>query len=113
MNFSLIADAMAQAQGPAAGQPGMLGMLLPMVILFGAFYFLMIRPQQKRVKEHQQIIESLKKGDEVETSGGIIGRIIEVGEEFIRLEVAENVQLKVRKKSVSTPLLKGTIKGDL
>jgi preprotein translocase subunit YajC len=113
MNFSLITDAMAQAQGPAAGQSNPLTMLLPMLILFGAFYFLMIRPQQKRVKEHQQLIESLKKGDEVETSGGVIGRITEVGEEFIRLEVADNVQLKVRKKAVSNPLLKGTVKGDL
>ncbi|MFO1430928.1 MAG: preprotein translocase subunit YajC [Candidatus Competibacteraceae bacterium] len=109
----MIADAMAQAQGPAAGQPSMLGMLLPMLILFGAFYFFMIRPQQKRAKEHQQLIESLKKGDEVQIESGIIGRIIEVGEEFIRLEVADNVQLKVRKKFVSTPLLKGTVKGDL
>ena len=113
MNFSLIADAMAQAQGPAAGQSNPLTMLLPMLILFGAFYFLMIRPQQKRVKEHQQIIESLKKGDEVVTSGGVLGRITEVGENFVQVEVAENLQLKVQKQAVSTLLPKGTIKGDL
>jgi len=112
MNFSLITDAMAQAPAPAAGQPGWFGLLFP-IILIAIFYFMLIRPQQKRAKEHQQLIESLKKGDEVVTSGGVLGRITEVGENFIQVEVAENLQLKVQKQAISTLLPKGTLKGDL
>ena len=111
MNFSLITDAMAQAQGPAAG-PQYFGFLFPL-ILIAIFYFMLIRPQQKRAKEHKQMMDALKKGDEVVTSGGILGRITEVGENFIQVEVAENLQLKVQKQAVSTLLPKGTIKGDL
>ncbi len=111
MSF-LIADAMAQTQGQAAGQSGLLGLLFP-IFLIVAFYFILIRPQQKRAKEQKQLIEALKKGDEVVTSGGVLGRITEVGENFVQLEVAEGLQLKVQKQAVSSLMPKGTYKGDL
>ena len=107
----LISDAMAQ-QAPAGGQPGLLGLLFP-ILLIVIFYFLLIRPQTKRAKEHKQMVEALKKGDEVVTSGGVLGRIIEIGENFIQLEVADNLQLKVQKNAVATLMPKGTAKGDL
>ena len=110
MSF-LIADAMAQTQGQAAGQPGLF--FLPLIVLLVVFYFMLIRPQQKRAKEQKQMLEALKKGDEVVTSGGVLGRITEVGENFVQLEVAENVQFKVQKQAVASLMPKGTLKGDL
>ena len=110
MNF-LISDAMAQDGGAAQGG-GMLGLLFP-ILLIVVFYFLLIRPQTKRAKEHKQMVEALKKGDEVVTGGGVLGRITEVGDNFMQIEVAENVQLKVQKQSVASLMPKGTIKGDL
>jgi preprotein translocase subunit YajC len=109
MNF-LISDAMAQ--GDAAQGGGMLGLLFP-ILLIVVFYFLLIRPQTKRAKEHKQMVEALKKGDEVVTGGGVLGRITEVGDNFMQIEVADNVQLKIQKQSVSSLMPKGTIKGDL
>jgi preprotein translocase subunit YajC len=111
MSF-LIADAMAQTQGQAAGQPGLLGLLFP-IVLIAIFYFMLIRPQQKRAREQKQMLEALKKGDEVVTSGGVLGRVIDLGENFVQLEVAENVQFKVQKQAVASLMPKGTLKGDL
>nr|MBZ4194458.1 preprotein translocase subunit YajC [Candidatus Contendobacter sp.] len=73
---------------------------------------LLIRPQTKRAKEHKQMVETLKKGDEVVTGGGVLGRIIEIGENFIQVEIAESVQIKVQKQAVSSLMPKGTLKGN-
>lgn len=83
--------------------------ILMLVVLFGVFYFLLIRPQQKRVKEHDAMTGALKKGDEVVTFGGVLGRITEVGEAFLDLEIADGVTVKVQKKSVASLMPKGTI----
>ena len=109
MNF-FITDAMAQQAAPQGG--GLIGLLFP-ILLIVVFYFLLIRPQTKRAKEHKKMVEELKKGDEVVTGGGVLGRIIDVGDNFIRLEVADNVQLKVQKASVASLMPKGTVKGEL
>ncbi len=110
MNF-FISDAMAQG-APSGGEPGMMGLLFP-ILLIVAFYFLLIRPQSKRTKEHKQMVEALKKGDEVVTGGGLLGRIIDVGDNFVLVEMAEGIQLKVQKQSVASLMPKGTTKGDL
>ncbi len=107
---SLIPDAMAQAAGPASPTSsfGFMGMMLLMVVLF---YFMLIRPQQKKQKEHQAMLGKLATGDEVVTAGGILGRIVEVGDNFITLEVSDNVRIKVQRFQVTTLVPKGTIKG--
>jgi preprotein translocase subunit YajC len=81
--------------------------------LIVVFYFLLIRPQTKRAKEHKQMVEALKKGDEVVTGGGVLGRITDVGDNFLQVEVADGVQLRLQKHSVASLMPKGTIKGDL
>lgn len=101
-----ISDAWAQT-GDAGG--GLLG-LLPFVLIIVVFYFLLIRPQQKRTKQHREMVTNLKKGDEVVTNGGTLGRITDVGENFITLEVAEGIQVKVQNQAVQTMMPKGTIK---
>ena len=110
MSF-FISDAMAQAAAPG-GDPGYMGLLFPIVLIV-VFYFLLIRPQTKRAKEHKQMVEALKKGDEVVTGGGLLGRITEVGDNFIMLEVADGIQLKVQKQAVASLMPKGTAKGSL
>ena len=110
MSF-LITDALAQAQAPAGPDP-LMGLLFP-ILLIAVFYFLLIRPQTKRAKEHKQMIAALNKGDEVVTSGGILGRIIEIGENFIQLEITQGLQIKVQKNAVASLMPKGTLKGDL
>jgi preprotein translocase subunit YajC len=82
-----------------------------MVVFFVIFYFMLMRPQMKQAKEHRKLIENLGKGDEVVTSGGVLGKIMEVGENFIVLEVASNTEIKVQKQSVTAVMPKGTIKG--
>ena len=108
MSF-LITDALAAA-APAAGQPDMLQGLLPFILILPLFYFLLIRPQTKRAKELKQMISSLAKGDEVVTSGGLLGRVTEVGENFVAVEIADGVQVKVQKSAVAGLMRKGTIK---
>lgn len=108
----LISDAWAQA-APAGGQPSLIGTLLFPILLIVVFYFLLIRPQTKRAKEHKQMVEALKKGDEVVTGGGVLGRVTEIGNNFVQLEVAEGIQLKVQKGAVASLMPKGTVKGDL
>jgi len=107
---SLIPDAMAQAAGAAAG-PSPLAMPIMMVAFVAIFYFLMIRPQQKKQKEHQAMLSKIAAGDEVVTSGGILGRVIEVGDNFITLEIADNVRIKVQRFQVTSLVPKGTLKG--
>lgn len=105
----LISEAFAQAAAPA--QQGMDVMtLMPLILIFVVFYFLMIRPQMKRTKEHKTMLEALQKGDEVVTAGGALGRVVKVGENYVTVEVAENVRIYVQKPAVQTLLPKGTIK---
>ena len=108
MNF-FVSDAWAQAGGQGQGG-GMIGLIFPIALL-AIFYFLMIRPQQKRAKEHKAMVEALKKGDEVVTNGGLLGRISEVGDNFVLMEAAEGINLKVQKQSVAGVMPKGTTKG--
>jgi len=105
----LVANAWAQnAPPPQAGNP--LEMLFLFGLLFVVFYFLMIRPESKRRKEHREMLGRLAKGDEAVTSGGLLGRIKDVGENFVVLEVAKAVEVRVQKNHVQAILPKGTIK---
>jgi preprotein translocase subunit YajC len=104
-----IAPVIAQAAGAQPAGGGM-SMIIMMVVLFGLMYFMMIRPQMKRQKEHRTLVAGLAKGDEVVTNGGIAGRVDEVGETFITVEIASNVKVKVQKGAVSQVLPKGSLK---
>ncbi|HCB14945.1 MAG TPA: preprotein translocase subunit YajC [Gammaproteobacteria bacterium] len=108
----LIPTASAQATGAPGGEMGLLNILFP-IILIGAFYFLLIRPQTKRAKEHKLMVDALKKGDEIVSGGGMLGRIIEVGENFVQVELADNIQIKIQKQAISSLMPKGTYKGNL
>ena len=101
-----IASAHAQDAAPAGG----LMSFLPLIIIFVIFYFLLIRPQMKRAKEHKKLVSELGNGDEVVTNGGLLGRITHVGESFVTVELADNVQIKVQKHAVASVMPKGTIK---
>ena len=94
---------------PAQQEPGLAG-FLPLIILFAIFYFFLIRPQLKQAKQHRQLVAGLAKGDEIATNGGLLGKIIEVGDNFLLVEVAKDIEVKVQKKSVSVVLPKGTLK---
>lgn len=101
----LISEAFAQAGG---GTTDMLTSLLPLVLIFVVFYFLLIRPQQKKMKEHKAMIEAVRRGDVVTTSGGIIGKIAKVQEDgVIQLEIADGVKVKVVKGTISEVRSKG------
>ncbi|HEX6828994.1 MAG TPA: preprotein translocase subunit YajC [Burkholderiales bacterium] len=104
----LIGNAYAQATATPAG--GGIEMTLMMVLIFVVFYFLMIRPQVKRAKEHKKMMDALQKGDEVVTAGGAVGRVIKVADTYVTVEVAENVNILLQKTAVQTLLPKGTIK---
>ena len=108
----LISNAFAQA-APAAAQDPLSGLtsMLPMVFVFVVLYFMMIRPQMKRAKEHKQLLESLHKGDEVVTGGGVLGKVAGLNENFVELTIAENVVIKVQKQAIASVLPKGTMKG--
>jgi preprotein translocase subunit YajC len=105
MDF-FISNAWAQA----AGEPSALISFLPLILIFVIFYFLLIRPQTKRAKEHRQMVSELKTGDEVVTGGGILGRITEAGEQFLKVEVADGVILRIQRQTVIAILPKGTFK---
>ena len=107
----LISNAWAQAAPAAGGDPtsGLLGML-PILLMFVVLWFLMIRPQMKRAKEHKAMVEAMQKGDEVLTNGGIAGRITKVGETYIAVEIADNVEISLQKAAVTAILPKGTLK---
>lgn len=109
MSF-FISDAMAEAAPAAAQQPGLLEALFPFIILFVVFYFLLIRPQSKRAKEHKAMVDALSKGDEIITQGGIYGKITEVSEDYIQVEIADNTEVKLQRAAIASLLPKGTIK---
>jgi preprotein translocase subunit YajC len=100
----------AFAQTAPAGQGMELMGLLPIILMFVLLYFLMIRPQTKRAREHKQMIEALQKGDEVVTAGGALGKITNIGDNYVTLEIAHNVEIRVQKPYIQTLLPKGTIK---
>ncbi len=99
----------AYASGGPAGGGDLTGIFL-IVVMGIAMYFLMIRPQQKKIKEHKKLLEALNKGDEIVTSGGLLGKITNVGENFVTVDLGNEVEVKLQKPSVSAVLPKGTIK---
>ncbi len=106
-----ISEAFAQA-APAAqgGTESTLLSLLPLVLMFVVLYFIMIRPQMKRQKEHKAMVEALAKGDEVVTAGGLLGKIAKLGDSYLHVEVADGVEIQVQRSAVVQVLPKGTIK---
>ena len=110
--MSLVASLIPTLHAPiaAAAPQGGFGMLLFPIILIAIMYFLMIRPQMKRQKEHKAMLEKLGKGDEVITNGGIAGTVAEIGESFITVEIASGVQVRLQKGAIANVLPKGTLK---
>ncbi len=109
----LISSAFAQTAPAAAAEGGVMGSLtgmLPLVLMFVVLYFIMIRPQMKRQKEHKAMIEALAKGDEVATAGGLLGRVTRLGEGSMHLEIANGVEVQVQRSAVTQVLPKGTVK---
>src|SRR5918911_3863339 len=96
----MIDAAWAQA-APGAGAPSQLLSFLPLILVFVIFYFLLIRPQQKKAKEHQEVVGKLKKNDEVMTSGGIYGKVVALADNVVTLEVAPNVRIRVNRPNIS------------
>ena len=100
----------AWAQGTGGGVGGDVLGLLPILLMFVVLYFIMIRPQMKRAKEHKAMIEALQKGDEVVTSGGVVGKVAKIGDNYVSLQVADNVEIMVQRPAVQVVLPKGTLK---
>ena len=107
--LDLIIPSAYAAEGVNADSSG-LTQLIPLVILFVLMYFLLIRPQQRRAKEHKQLLSELKKGDEVVTNGGVLGKILSVDGSFAVLEIATGVEVKVQKQGINQKVPKGSIK---
>lgn len=107
MSF-LISDAMAAAGSAEQSDPIM--SFLPLIVIFIIFYFMLIRPQSKRAKEHKQMVEALQKGTEVVTNGGVLGKITGIGDNFIVVQIADGVEIKVQRQSIAQLMPKGTIK---
>lgn len=105
----LINPVFAQAPGGPSSGGGIESMIL-IVVMFAVLYFLMIRPQMKRAKEHKTLIDALQKGDEVIAAGGVLGRVNKLNENYVTLEVAENVEIQIQRPSVQLVLPKGTLK---
>lgn len=105
----LISDAFAQAAAPAQSE-GSLMTLIPLFGIFIIFYFLLIRPQAKRAKEHKQMVDALQRGDEIITNGGILGLVLNVSESYAIIEIAPAIEVTVLRSSVQTLLPKGTLK---
>jgi preprotein translocase subunit YajC len=104
-----ISNAYAEG-GAAAPQGGGIMEFLPLIALLAVFYFLILRPQQKRAKEHKALVEALQKGDEVITVGGVLGKVTKVGDDNVAVEIADNVVVQVQKAAIQNVLPKGTIK---
>jgi preprotein translocase subunit YajC len=109
MDF-LIPTALAQGAPAGAPQGSMLSPLIMMVLFFVVFWFIAIRPQMKRAKEHRALLAGLAKGDEVIAAGGLMGRVADLAESIVTLEIADGVHVKVQKQAVVTVLPKGTLK---
>ncbi|HET7844352.1 MAG TPA: preprotein translocase subunit YajC [Xanthomonadales bacterium] len=110
MDF-LISAAQAQTAAPAGpGAPSLMSPLVMMLLFFAVFYFIAIRPQMKRAKEHRSMVSALAKGDEVVAAGGILGRVEEIGESTVTVEIAPGTSIKVQKHAIGAVLPKGTLK---
>jgi preprotein translocase subunit YajC len=107
MDF-FISDAMAQA-APAAQEPGFAGLILPLAIMF-VFFFLFVMPQKRREKEHKKLVEALTKGSEVVTTGGLLGRVADLDDNFVQLELSDNVFVHVQRHAIASLVPKGTYK---
>ena len=105
----LISNAYAQTAA-AAGPMDSFMQVLPIIFLFAIFYFLMVRPQQKKAKEHKAMLDALSKGDEVVTQGGMAGRVVKVGDDFVSVAIADNVEVQMQKPAIMLVLPKGTLK---
>ncbi|MDR0770348.1 MAG: preprotein translocase subunit YajC [Burkholderiales bacterium] len=105
-----ISSAFAQAADGAQQEGNLLMSLAPMILIFVVFWFLLIRPQQKKVKEHRSMVLALQKGEEVATAGGMIGRIIQIEESTLTLEIARDTEVLMQRSAVTQLLPKGTIK---
>jgi|TARA_B110000196_G_C20789014_1_gene494698 preprotein translocase subunit YajC len=99
-----------QAWAQAGGQTSTITSFLPLVVIFVLFYFLLIRPQQKRAKEHKKMVDELAEGQEVVTAGGVLGKIVSVNNDWLTLEVSDGVSLKVQRGTISVVVPPGTIK---
>ena len=106
----MISLAHAQTAGAAADPTGGFMQLLPMILMFVVLWFLMIRPQMKKAKEHKALIAALAKGDEVVTGGGLVGKIVKVGDNYVTVEIAEGTEVVVQKPAIGLVLPKGTLK---
>ena len=100
----------SNAYAQDADVTGGLMQFLPLLVIFAVFYFMLIRPQMKRSKEHRKLVSQLAKGDEVVTNGGLLGRITDVSESFVTLEVSDNVKISVQRHAIANVMPKGTIK---
>lgn len=113
LNIAGITDALATTAASTSAQPQQASLLsmLPMLVIFiVVFYFLLIRPQSKRAKEHRKLLEGLAKGDEVVTTGGLAGKIVKITDDFIVISIADNVEVTFQKAAIATVLPKGTLK---
>ena len=111
MNLLDLIIPLAHAQGaPAPAGADAFSPLILMLVFFGVFYFIVLRPQMKRAKEHRQLLSQLAKGDEVVAAGGLLGRVVEIGDAFITLELADHVAIKVQKQAITAVLPKGSLK---
>ncbi|MFC1589212.1 preprotein translocase subunit YajC [Pseudomonadota bacterium] len=109
MSF-FISDAIAEAAPAAASQPDPLASLILPIGLVVLFYFFLIRPQSKRQKEHKEMVSGLQKGEEIVTTGGLLGKVTKVGENFLTVEISKDVSIHIQKNSVQAIMPKGTIK---
>ena len=108
-----ISSAFAQTAPAAAAEGGLMGSItgmLPLVLMFVVLYFVMIRPQMKRQKEHRSMVEALSKGDEVATAGGLLGRVVDLDEQFLFVEIAAGTKVQIQRSAVVQVLPKGTVK---
>jgi len=108
-NVSFISNAFAQGATAGSAESSLMS-FLPLILMFAVLYFIMIRPQMKRQKEHRNMLAAMAKGDEVVTNGGIVGKVTKVSDAYVGLEIAEGTEITVQKASVTTILPKGTIK---
>ncbi|HEC04746.1 MAG TPA: preprotein translocase subunit YajC [Thiothrix sp.] len=103
-----IADAYAEGAAPGGGDP--IQLVIMVAVFFAIMYFMIIRPQQKRAKEHESLLGGMSKGDEVVTTGGILGKVVNIGENFIEMKVSEGTTLKIQKHAIANVMPKGTMK---
>ena len=106
----MISLAHAQTAAASSDPTGGLMQLLPMILMFAVLWFLMVRPQMKKAKEHKALIAALAKGDEVVTGGGLVGKVVKIGENYVTLEIAEGTEVVVQKPAIGLVLPKGTLK---